>query len=222
MSYETYTDTTEEPNASEPAEQDETMLEGITQLPGYESLQARLRSSRSGQRPTKDDVFDILRNRRRRYVLGYLSDREGVVELSELAEALANWESEDEDAYITHRDRKRAYVSLYQTHLPKLDRAGVVEYNQPRGTVELGPDYRYIEGYLDRPHGGTVLWHRLYMLGGTGGVSVLGLNQLAVFPFSAVPDVALFLLVLLVFGTILLGHSAIARSSATMESESLD
>ncbi|KYH25582.1 hypothetical protein HAPAU_22560 [Halalkalicoccus paucihalophilus] len=220
MSYETYTDTTEEPNANEPTEPDETILEGITQLPGYESLQARLRSSRSGEQPTKDDVFDILRNRRRRYVLGYLSDQESVVELSELAEELANWESEDEDAYITHRDRKRAYVSLYQTHLPKLDRAGIVEYNQPRGTVELGPDYRYIEGYLNRSHGGTLLWHRLYMLGGAGGVSVLGLNQLAVFPFSAVPDVALFLLVLLVFGAILLGHSAIARSTVAMESES--
>lgn len=222
MSYETYTDTSEESSANDSAESDGVMLEGITQLPGYEALQTHLRSSRSDQQPTKDDVFDILRNRRRRYVLGYLRDHEGVVELSELAEALANWESDDEDAYITHRDRKRAYVSLYQTHLPKLDRAGIVEYNQPRGTVELGPDYRYVEGYLDRPHGGTLLWHRLYMLGGAGGVGVLALNQLAVFPFGAVSDVALFLFVLLVFGAILLGHSVIARSSARVEPDPAD
>lgn len=220
MSYETYTDGNDEPHADGSAESD-AMLDGIKQLPGYESLQARLRPSRSGQRPTKDDVFDILRNRRRRYVLEYLHDHEGVVELSELAEALANWESDD-DTYITHRDRKRAYVSLYQTHLPKLDRAGIVEYNQPRGTVELGPDYRYLEGYLHRTHGGTLLWHRLYLLGSVTGVGVLGLNQLAVFPFAAVPDVAWFLLVLVVFGAILTAHSLVARSAVAMEPDLLD
>ncbi len=221
MSYDTYTDTTgessgEEPRVDESMEKDDVMLEGITQLPGYEALQAHLRPSRSEQRPTKDDVFDILRNRRRRYVLEYLREHEGTVALGDLAEALANWEREDEDAYITHRDRKRAYVSLYQTHLPKLDRTGIVEYNQPRGTVTLGPDYRYLEGYLDRSHGGTLLWHRLYLLGSVGGIGVLALNQFAVFPFSAVPDAMWFLLVFLVFGTILLAHTLVARSSGSI------
>lgn len=219
MSYETYTDRNDEASTDGPTKTDDTSLEGIEQLPGYEVLQARLRSSRSDQRPTKDAVFDILRNRRRRYVLRYLGDRDGVVELSDLAEALANWESESDDAYITHRDRKRAYVSLYQTHLPKLDRAGIVEYDQPRGTVELGPDYRYLERYLERPHGGTLLWHRLYLLGSVTGVIVLALDRLPMFPFSVVPDVAWFLLMLVVFGTVLVAHSLAARSGAAADSD---
>ncbi|ADJ15475.1 DUF7344 domain-containing protein [Halalkalicoccus jeotgali] len=221
MSYETSTDRDDEQTQNGQPDPP-AMVEGIKQLPGYESLQAHLRPPRSDQRPTKDDVFDILRNRRRRYVLQYLDDHDGVVELSDLAEALANWECDDDDAYITHRDRKRAYVSLYQTHLPKLDRSGIVEYNQPRGTVTLGPDYRYIKEYLHHSHGGALLWHRLYLFGGVSGVGVLGLNRLSVFPFAAVPDVVWFLLVLAVFGTILAAHSLVARSNGTPDSGLLD
>lgn len=204
MSYESYTQEGDEQNVDEPAERRGMMREGITQLPGYESLQARLKPARAEQRPTKDVIFDILRNRRRRYVLEYLHKHEGVVELSELAESLATWESEDD--YITHRDRKRAYVSLYQTHLPKLDRAGVVEYNQSRGRVELGPYYRDLTGYMQYSHDYT-LWHRLYLGGAITSVSSLGLAQLTAFPFVAVPDAMWFALMLVVFGSILLAHT---------------
>ncbi len=219
MSYETYSQQENESESIGPTETRSTKFEGITQLPGYESVQARLQPPRGEQRPTKDDIFDILRNRRRRYVLEYLGEHEGVVELSELAEALANWENEEEGAYITHRDRKRAYVSLYQTHLPKLDRAGIVEYNQPRGTVETGPDYRYVTGYLHHTHDSTLLWHRLYLGSAAASVGVLGLVQLTAFPFVAVSDAVWFVFVLIVFASIVLAQSVAVRSTIEEESQ---
>jgi hypothetical protein len=218
MSYETYTQQDDESESDEQTTS-RTRFDGISQLPGYETLQARLKPSRAEQRPTKDNIFDILRNRRRRYVLRYLDEHDGVVELGELAEALANWENEDDDAYITHRDRKRAYVSLYQTHLPKLDRAGVVEYNQPRGTVEIGPDYQYITGYLNHTHDNTLVWHRLYLGSAVVSVSVLGLAQLTAFPYVVVPDAAWFVFVLLMVGSIVLAQVVATRSSMDSESE---
>lgn len=209
MSYETYTERSDEPTSRN--EPDEAILDGLRQLPGYESLQARLRAPRTDHRPTKDDIFDILRNRRRRYVLQYLGEQEGVVRLSQLAEALADWEKDDDATYITHRDRKRAYVSLYQTHLPKLDRAGVVEYNQPRGTVERGPDYPYVQRYLDQPHKGTMLWDRLYVLCGAMVAGLLALNGTTAFPFVPVPESAWFVLVFAVFGAVWVAHSLAER-----------
>lgn len=208
MNYRTYTDHDEEAGTDEAGS---LRREGITQLPGYESLQAHLRPARSEGQPTKDDIFDILRNPRRRYVLDYLGEHDGPVELSELAEALADYESEDVD-YITHRDRKRAYVSLYQTHLPRLDRAGAVEYNQPRGRIERGPDYRYLEGYLHHSHEGTLLWHRLYLGGGVASITLLGIAQLMGFPLTVVPNAAWFALIVLMFGSVLLVHSTVART----------
>lgn len=216
MSYETYTQQNDE---AESDEQSVARLDGITQLPGYETLQACLKPERSEQRPTKDEIFDILRNRRRRYVLRYLDEHDGIVQLGELAEALANWEKEDDGAYITHRDRKRAYVSLYQTHLPKLDRAGVIEYNQPRGTVEIGPDYWYITGYLNHTHDSTLLWHRLYLGSAVASVSVLGLAQLTTFPFVAISDVIWFVFVLVMFGSVVLAQQVATRASMKTDVE---
>lgn len=206
MSYETHTQQEEGSSVNEPGETNDARRPGITQLPGYEALEERLRSSQSDQRPGKDTIFDVLRNRRRRYVLRYLGEHEGVVELGALAEALADWESEG-DEYMTYKDRKRAYVSLYQTHLPKLDRAGIVEYNQPRGTVEIGPEYHHVKGLLQYSHDGTLLWHRLYLGSGVATVGVLGLAQLTVFPFVSVPDAAWFAMVLVVFGSVLFVHA---------------
>lgn len=216
MSYKSYTQEGDEPNGDKPAEIRGAMREGITQLPGYESLQASLKPP-AEQRPTKDVIFDMLRNERRRYVLRYLRDREEVVDLGELAEALATWESEDD--YITHRDRKRAYVSLYQTHLPKLDRTGIVEYNQSRGKVERGPYYRDIEWYLQYSHEQALLWHRVYLGGAIASLSALGLAQLTVFPFVRGSETMWFVLVLIVFGSVLLAHSVTDGATPDLEAE---
>jgi hypothetical protein len=212
MSYETpKQESDRESNAS--TESEDMMTEGISHLPGYELLQEQFSSPPSSQEPSKDLLFDLLRNRRRRYVLQYLETHAGVVRLSDLADALAEWELEDGDACVTHRERKRAYVSLYQTHLPKLDDADIIDYNQPRGTIELGPGYQYVQEYLHHSHAGTLLWDRLYLSGGFVTISALGLAQFTAFPFVAVPDVGWFVLVLFVFGSIVCAHSIAARST---------
>jgi hypothetical protein len=212
MSY-TNTEQADMPESIESTEQWEGLTEGITHLPGYESLQERLQAPPCNQRLSKDTIFGLLRNQRRRYALQYLTSHAGVVRLSDLADALAEWELETEGAYVTHRDRKRAYVSLYQTHLPKLDDADIIDYNQPRGTIELGSNYQYVQEYLHYSHTGSLLWNRLYLGGGLVSLSLLGFAQFTSFPFIAVPSVMWFVLVLTVFGSILLAHSLTARST---------
>jgi len=118
-----------------------------------------------------DLVFEILKNSRRREVLRYLKEHRERVTLSELAEHVAAIENDTTVQALSSQQRKRVYVGLYQCHLPKLDDMDVVEFNQSRGHVELGPNARQLDKYLyldaekddDRP------WYRYYL-----GVSALG------------------------------------------------
>jgi hypothetical protein len=206
MSSDTTTKHKKNPELVEPTEPPRVFSKGITHLPGYDSLQERLSSPPSNQEPSKDTIFDLLRNPRRRYLLQYLDTHAGVVRLSDLADALAAWELEDKEGNFTYKERKRAYVSLYQTHLPKLDEEGIIEYSQPRGTIELGPNYQYLQEYLQDSYDDTLVWLRPYLSGGFVGVTIVGLAQFTVLPFVAISDGVWVALVLIVFGSILCTH----------------
>ncbi|WP_336134857.1 DUF7344 domain-containing protein [Natronomonas amylolytica] len=96
-----------------------------------------------------DTVFDALRNARRRQLLRYLNDQNGQVTLSDLAEHIAAIENDTTPELLDSQQRKRVYVSLYQSHLPKLDSMGVLTFDQQRGTIELTPAASHLNEYLD-------------------------------------------------------------------------
>ena len=77
---------------------------------------------------------------RRRRVLRYLLERDGAdaVGLGELAEAVA-----DED------DVDDAHRSLHHAHLPRLDEAGIVDYDAHEERVRLAGDQPTVEDFLE-------------------------------------------------------------------------
>lgn len=95
-----------------------------------------------------DEIFEILRNQRRRWVLRYLQEHDGVVEIGEVAEHIAAIETDKSISELTSGERKRVYVALYQCHLPKMDDAGVVDYHQDRGHIELVDAVEQLDTYL--------------------------------------------------------------------------
>jgi hypothetical protein len=98
-----------------------------------------------------DDLFHILQNQRRRRVLEYLQDYdEGEqVDMRDIAEQVAAWEHDTTVQQLTSNERQRVYIALYQSHLPKLDEKGVLEYNQSRGIVERTTVADQFDPYLD-------------------------------------------------------------------------
>lgn len=94
-------------------------------------------STATSQSLSLDERFEILKNERRRIVLQYLKDAEGTVKLNELANQVTAIENDIEVNAITSEERKRVYVGLYQFHLPKMARMGVVEYDKDRGDITL-------------------------------------------------------------------------------------
>lgn len=100
---------------------------------------------------SKDIIFDILRNQRRRYVLKYLNQNRGHGTLSEAAEWVAGQENQVEEGVPSSKQRKRVYVSLYQTHLPRMDDANVIEFERDRGDIDLCEPAVDLFEYLDLP-----------------------------------------------------------------------
>ncbi|WP_267642372.1 DUF7344 domain-containing protein [Haloarchaeobius amylolyticus] len=102
---------------------------------------------------TKDDMFHLLQNRRRRDVLRYLQDTDDPVRMRDIAEQVAAWEHDTTVQRLTSKERQRVYIALYQSHLPALDEEGVIDYNQDRGIVERQPLAEELMPYLDEPAG---------------------------------------------------------------------
>ena len=96
-----------------------------------------------------DDLFSVLRNSRRRRALRYLltkDDRAATV--GELSEHIASIENDTDVTLVTSKQRKRVYIGLYQTHLPKLATLGVIDYERNRGRVLLLDGVEQFEPYL--------------------------------------------------------------------------
>lgn len=154
---------------------------------------------------TQELVFDILSSPRRRYVLYYLRETGEPVALNDLAEQVAAWENETEVEELSDQERKRVYVSLYQTHIPKLDSVGLVDYDQQSGIVALTERAHRIDDYLmetSRP----VPWQQFYLgLALLSGV-VLALVWLNVGPFAGVPGLAVGVVITVGFAVSALAH----------------
>ncbi len=124
----------------------------------------------------RDDLFDVLSNQRRRYALHYLHQHENgaadrvdhstdvTTDLSELSTQVTAWEERVPADEITYDDRKSVHTSLAQFHLPKMDRAGIVDYDERRNVVELTDEGADARLYLERVDGGGVPWSVYFLL----------------------------------------------------------
>ncbi|WP_117595018.1 DUF7344 domain-containing protein [Haloprofundus halophilus] len=86
------------------------------------------------------DVHDVLRNDRRRLTLERLAET-GEETVRDLSEHIGAIESGEDPP--PRNVRQSVYISLHQTHLPKLDDLGVVDYDDNSKNVSL-------EGNADR------------------------------------------------------------------------
>ncbi|MBV0900752.1 DUF7344 domain-containing protein [Haloarcula salina] len=86
-------------------------------------------------RLTEDQIFSLLSNRRRRDLLRFVESVGGESAVPAITDHLA--QSEYGGADVSASQRKNVYVSLHQTHLPKLADAGVVEYDEQTKRVAL-------------------------------------------------------------------------------------
>jgi hypothetical protein len=93
------------------------------------------------------DIHDILRNDRRRNVIKRLQEHGREISLRELSVHIAEIESGESPPPSDVRNS--VYVSLHQTHLPKLDKEGIVEYDNDQKTIVLQESARQVSLYME-------------------------------------------------------------------------
>lgn len=132
------------------------------QMESNSGEQVTTEQSDDSQSLSLDERFEILKNERRRIVLRYLEDADETIKLRELADQVTAIENDTDVEAITSEERKRVYVGLYQFHLPKMAKMGIIEYDQDRGDItltEVGKDLSQESGSGDSGR----QWQRAYL-----------------------------------------------------------
>ena len=139
---------------------------------------------RSSEQPARElsqeEIFDVLSSQRRRFILHYLLQNEGGGSLKHVVTTVAAWENDTSPEELSSKLRTRAYTTIRQTHLPKMDEYGVVEYDPDSGDINLTPSGEILKQYLDEPPGSEENWWLYYL-----GVGIIGaiLGVIASGPF---------------------------------------
>ncbi|WP_141241684.1 DUF7344 domain-containing protein [Methanosarcina spelaei] len=123
---------------------------------------------------SKSDIFGVLQNNRRRLVLELLRNQGGQ-SVRSLSEEIAHVESQAEEP--KRSVRKSIYVSLLQTHIPKMENLGIITYNKEKDTVELLQASQDFDIYLETVNKGDIPWSQFYL-----GLSILAfISSLIIF-----------------------------------------
>jgi hypothetical protein len=167
-----------------------------------------------------DERFDILSNQRRRYILYYLKQNGGQASLGELAEQIAAWENNISIKNITYKERKRVYTSLQQVHLPRMDRKGVVNFDDQAGLVSVGPAASELKVYLEIVGDDDIPWSVFYFVLALLNVVVIGLLSMMgnINGYIGGTEVAVFCVTS--FLMVSLVHIYLSRKEMRLENES--
>ena len=160
---------------------------------------------------SRDDAFEMLSNRRRRYTLQFLSDTTGPTSLSDLAEQVAAWENETSVEDISASERKTVYTSLQQFHLPKMADMGVVEFDRRAGEVRLTESATDLDIYLELVDRYDIPWSLYYLGLSSIGTVLTSLAYAGIQPFAAVPFAGWTVFLVAVFTVSSASHYALSR-----------
>ena len=104
----------------------------------------RLKTDRTGL--SEDTIFTLLSARRRRELLRILNKSGGEATAGDLTAELADREHGIDS---NPAKRKAVYVSLHQTHIPRLEEAGVLEHDVVNRIIRLTGPWKQLYAYLE-------------------------------------------------------------------------
>lgn len=146
------------------------------------------------KRLTQNQLYDTLANERRRAVVRYLLDRDEEVNVKELSTSVADEVADEHPPSDSFQ--QSTYISLVQTHLPKLDDYGIVRYDADTKVVRPGAALPELADHLgDGDGGGGDL--NLVAVGAVGLTVLLLIVGVAV---GSATTVAVFLALLVQIG----------------------
>jgi hypothetical protein len=132
---------------------------------------------------TQGELFDTLCNERRLGIIRHLQANDGSSRLSPLVDYVAAVENGKQPDALARAERRRVYISLYQTHLPMLEERSIIEWDRSENVISLRANST-VEQYLGHSTDAGVPWHVGYLVTGVVGVGLLLMQALRVAPFD--------------------------------------
>jgi hypothetical protein len=118
------------------------------------------------------------------HTLNYLKKAEGTVTLRELSEEIATVETGESPP--PRNIRESVYNALHQTHLPKLDRMGVVSYDRNRKLIQLSDTAEQVDLYMEVVPNQDITWSAYYRTVGIIALIIVILSEMGLPAFTAV------------------------------------
>lgn len=128
------------------------------------------------------------------------------MKLTDLADEVAAWEYESPVEALDKQQRKRVYVSLYQTHVPKLAEAGLIEYDPDTGDIHPTGQIRGVDNYLPNDEEPEIRWELIYLLLAAISLALFAIATLGVGGLGVVLVIPVSLVILFLFGVTALIH----------------
>ena len=167
---------------------------------------------------SRDECFDLLSNHRRRYALRYLQQNGDSATIGELSDQIAAWENGIGTEEVSYDQRKRVYTSLQQVHLPRMDDAEVIAYDDREGVVETGPAAEELDIYLEVVEGGGISWAQLYVALAVFTAGVIAASIVGVPLLGSLPGLAWAVFAVTTFALTGVAHAYYNRSRMRLDS----
>lgn len=84
-----------------------------------------------------DDLYDVVVNPRRRFILRCLIEQPKPMAMADLAMELTKWKEDLSKDQISNDQVRSQYIELYHVHIPKMEAVGLLSYDAANGTIDL-------------------------------------------------------------------------------------
>jgi len=159
-----------------------------------------------GTELTNDAIYDILSNRRRRFVVHALKRENGAIKTSRLSTCVAAWELDVEPQRVPTDKRRSVHTTLRRTHLPKLSRNGIVTVDEEQNRVEPTPKLDELEVYTQVVRDRGAPWSHYYVGICLASVSTVVARQTGIPVFVELTPLQVSTLVTGIFAAVSVGH----------------
>ena len=122
------------------------------------------KSTKPENKLSEDEIFNILSNRRRRFVIHALKRTEEPIDISELSRQIKAWEAGIEPAEVSYEGRRSVHSTLKRIHLPTLEEKNIVIVDEDNNLVQAAPVLDDLDIYTEVLEGNEIPWS-LYYLG---------------------------------------------------------
>ena len=128
------------------------------------------RSSGNGGGLSEDDIFEVLSNRRRRYVVHALKRAQEPVEIADLSTHVTAWEVDIDPEDVRYEDRRNVYSTLQRTHLPKMEEKSLVTIDEEENLVRPTDRLADLDIYVEVLQSTEIPWSLYYV--GLAGIAL--------------------------------------------------